>query len=138
MTARFDSRDDAGKHGIDDSHQPLVVQISRLHQAISNGTVSVALDQIFEDLLAFAQSHFQQEEALMHQHGYPDLDAHKYRHDIFIARLVNLRARSQQGDVALTLMLFLQNWLIDHVLDADRALTEFLQPLAGRSTARAG
>ena len=138
MTARFDSRDDAKMHGIDENHQPLVAQISRLHQAISSGTVSEVLDQIFDDLFAFAHSHFQQEEELMHQHSYPALDAHKYRHDIFIARLVNLRARSQQGDVALTLMLFLQNWLIDHVLDVDRALTEFLQPMSGRSAAGQG
>ena len=57
----------------------------------------------------------------MAETGYPRLDHHKKAHDAFVQRLHSEKATMLDGGwISISLLLFLRDWLITHILVADR------------------
>jgi hemerythrin len=79
-------------------------------------------------LVDFTAQHFQSEEDLMVESGYPELAEHKYEHKMLIAELkVFVRAICNgeeclgSGDLAA-----LRRWLIGHIVLDDRLLAKYI------------
>lgn len=112
---------------IDAQHQRLVDIINELDAAVQSGHGDDGLASIVARLLEYTQYHFDYEEKLLEQHGYPAFDAHKLEHDSleekvgFIENMV--KSDDFHGDQLLD---FLQIWLREHILSIDMNYAPYL------------
>ena len=106
---------------IDKQHRKIVELINTLSQAFANKTARQKLGDIFEELLAYADYHFQAEEALFQSSNFPFSEEHIALHRKFVAKVQDLRQKHQEDKpVTFRVLGFLKDWLTNHILDADR------------------
>ncbi|MCM8733093.1 bacteriohemerythrin [Azospirillum sp. A1-3] len=97
-----------------------------------------ALGEAVGRLLAYTVLHFEQEERLMDQCGYPDITAHKAQHEALRTRAGELRRRLDAGDsVADELLALLREWLFEHIQRADKRIGEHLAATGRNMEAKA-
>ena len=67
--------------------------------------------------------HFRDEEKMLEEIGYPELEAHKKLHGDFRARLAKLYANARGmtlDHIAAEVQMLINEWLVDHIMVADR------------------
>lgn len=131
-------RDDyaLGIKAIDAQHRRLVAMINRVHAAVSSGN-SASLSATLDDLIDYTKTHFNFEERVMREHGYPDYARHKEMHDRITGQVVERvnRFRTGGGDAG-SLLEFLKDWLNGHILGADKQYVPYILNEQGASDAR--
>lgn len=117
---------------LDQQHQRIVAMINQLGDAMDTGAEKTALMKILSDLAGYAKTHFADEERMLEQCDYPLLDDHREKHAALNRQLADLyrtfytSSRPQSVEV----MLFLQHWLYDHILEQDKTYTIHMASLA--------
>jgi hemerythrin len=128
-------RDDfaTGVAEIDEQHMILVHTLNEAAVKLKHDTSQETLEQITQDLLSYALYHFETEEELMQQYGYADAtgdaaDQHLSQHRAFSAKVVSVRDGLKSGMkiTASDLLDFLNNWLVNHILNTDKKLGAFI------------
>lgn len=116
-----------GVYMFDVQHKMFVGLINELHDAMRAGTARDVLGSILKKLLDYARMHFDEEGRQMTAFSYPGLAAHKAEHDKLLAIVIELKARFDRGDNAITIEVinFLKDWLINHTMLTDKQYTEF-------------
>lgn len=126
----WSTRLETGVPKIDEQHRELVSMLSTLFDAMHTGAGSSVIDETLARLEDYAREHFALEEALMSEHNYPERDSHLTAHAIFQRKIDTLKEQSElsgQGALSVQVVLFLRNWLTDHIANVDQALGQFLQ-----------
>lgn len=114
-----------GMAEIDDQHKVLIDLINQLWDAIIKRARNEEMLAIVEELEKYTISHFGAEETFMRVTGYPEFDRHKKIHDEFVARIAaEKRVVQAGGHLSLELLKYLRDWLINHILVADKAYAE--------------
>ena len=115
-----------GDASIDNQHKQIIQIINDLHEAMGGEDEATALRPLLERLLAYTDMHFEFEEQVMEECGYPDLDYHRHLHD-------ELRHRTQDLRQYLGLVTgpdlfhFLREWWSDHIQEVDRRYSAYLK-----------
>jgi hemerythrin len=114
-----------GIAGIDAQHRELFACMNTLVGTLHRGSregVAPAL----EFLASYVSRHFVAEEHAMQALGYPVLAAHRQEHRAFEAELAARKAaydaKGAMPSVALDLVIWLGDWLLQHVRRTDREL----------------
>ncbi|MCU7905382.1 MAG: bacteriohemerythrin [Candidatus Thiodiazotropha sp. (ex Epidulcina cf. delphinae)] len=129
---RFVSWDDSlgvGIQAIDDDHQKLLSLINNLQTAVLYPTGESFERQALNELVEYTKHHFQREEQLMQENGYPEYELHKREHKEMIEKVsVFLASYEKDREGAIDdLTAFLKTWLTDHIADTDRKYSKFLR-----------
>ncbi len=113
---------------LDDEHKRLFVIINELNQALANGEGKAATDSVLRKLVDYAKAHFAAEEALLAEYRFPETPTHRAEHDKFTQSIAKFREDDRAGKpgVPVSLMLFLQARLKEHILVSDKGYTSFL------------
>jgi diguanylate cyclase (GGDEF)-like protein/hemerythrin-like metal-binding protein len=114
---------ECGEPTIDREHRELFVLANALLDAVSNPKAGAeASKAALETLLAAIARHFTDEEALLAEHHYEHLEAHRRAHAGLLARAAELKAAFEAGTTTLgDLVEFLANSVIaQHLFKADR------------------
>lgn len=120
-----------GLDEVDAQHHHLVDLFNALNRALFQGAAIPAEAQqaVFDELLAYARQHFEEEEQLMRDAG---LDArhrtlHERLHREFVEQVCSMwDTRGQLRDPAETLMGFLTAWLGLHIMGVDQSMARQL------------
>ncbi len=120
---------------IDEQHRILVNSINEANTRLSNTQVNAEiLEKITQDLLSYALYHFETEEELMQKYNYAesqgdDSELHQRQHREFSATVVSVRDGIKMGKLISRedLLTFLNGWLINHILNTDKKLGEFIK-----------
>ena len=117
-----------GVEELDQQHQQLIKMLNRLLSP--RETIDTHSETISETLLAmtrYAQGHFKTEESLMEAYGYPDLQEQKQQHRAYRKKTVGLSMDTTLGvdTVPETLLSYLYDWWIHHILDEDMKYKPF-------------
>ena len=114
---------------IDRQHRRLIDLINQLHNAMRKRAGHTVLASTLDELAQYTRQHFENEEALMEESGYADLDAHRQLHRKLVDQVVAFKQRFASGDatVSMELMTFLRNWLLDHIDKVDRQYVPVLR-----------
>ena len=114
---------------IDFQHRRVFETAGALHAAMLSGEGQETLTEAFARLVVYARTHFETEERIMQACGYPEYSFHKTKHDDLTERVEKLCRGVETGRVTLTAQLLgmLQDWLIQHIDEADRKIGTFLQ-----------
>ncbi len=114
---------------IDNQHRGLFDLISKLHDTKSvyeNDKYFIATYNLFAK---FARIHFATEERYMLDAEYSNFIAHKKSHDNFLIKLEKFTNDLSEPtqEIHSTILNFLKEWYIEHILRMDRDYIESLQ-----------
>ncbi len=114
---------------IDEQHRNLVEIVNTLHQHMLDGQGSKVLKPVLASLIEYILLHFSEEERLMKQYDYPTFLAHKNEHDIYVQRIKEFirRNKSDTPLLAREMLLFLGEWVRNHISRSDQAYSPFLR-----------
>lgn len=117
-----------GHETIDSEHQELFRLINTFHDQWINNREHREIAKVLNLLVTYAQKHFQHEEAIMQEHGYPQLSDHQHIHEIMVDHIFKLRQSLEAQDIRLEIdtMNFVRSWLVDHVANHDFLFRNFL------------
>jgi hemerythrin-like metal-binding protein len=107
---------------MDAQHKRLVAMINDLHDAMKDGHGKESLGRTLDGLIDYAGMHFADEEKLMAKVDFAELPAHKLEHEAFVKKALKLQADFRSGEVIMsfTVMEFLKDWLVNHILKVDK------------------
>jgi hemerythrin len=113
---------------VDRQHQKLIELINTLYDAMSVGKGKDVLGQVLSELVEYTTYHFDTEDRLFREYGYPDHEQHKKEHEVLTAKTKTLKQAFDTGNKKLSIdvMLFLSSWLNDHILEEDKKYAPFL------------
>jgi methyl-accepting chemotaxis protein len=116
-----------GHAEIDRQHQVLIEIANRLNASMHSGAGRAACGSILDELVNYTVNHFTFEEKLMDKHRYGDREGHLAAHRRLIADVSKFKRQYEAGEpISIELMGFLRDWLVNHFLKVDRALTRDL------------
>lgn len=127
---RWSERFETGIEVIDAQHRVLFDCLNRLGEVIHAEPSGTALD---EGLACMAQrtiKHFQAEETLMKEIGYPARSLHSEQHNELILKVRTLQYKRAKGEcVTPEFVAFLAGWFDHHITDSDLDYVKHMKAL---------
>ncbi len=113
----------------DEQHKGLINMLNKMIKDPTATTRSEIISDVLADMTQYVQQHFESEEDLMSEHGYPHLEQHKSQHKAFREKVVELCTATTDGNRAVpqVLLEFLSQWLIQHILQEDMEYKPFFE-----------
>ena len=117
-----------GIESIDKDHKKLLHLINNLQTEVDYKTDKLHEKQTLDDVVDYTHYHFDREEGLMEDNGYPDFVAHKAEHKEMIEKVNEfvLEFETDEEDSLEGLLAYLKSWLINHINGTDQKYSEFL------------
>ena len=117
-----------GNAQIDGEHQELFRLINAFHDHWLAQHDAQAIAALLSRLIAYTEMHFQHEEAIMGEAGYPRLTEHQGQHEAMVDTIFKLRLAFEQNNARLEMetMKFVKNWLLEHIVRNDYLFRDFL------------
>lgn len=111
-----------GVQAMDDQHGVLMDTLNELRRMLVRGSDRREICIQVERLIEFTQMHFQSEEQLLVQQGFPDVESHREAHHALLGRLYTaLEQLHREEPVHFSALLeFLPAWYHDHVEQVDQ------------------
>lgn len=120
---QWDDSYSVGNPKLDGQHKGLIDLINLLDDATMTG---IALER----LKSYVNEHFRDEENMLEQAGYPDLDGQKAQHKDFEDWLARAHRTYVTGNGPKTLREdvqgYLKDWLTSHILNSDKAYASWV------------
>lgn len=117
-----------GNPHIDEQHRILIDTINQLASAESQNDRPVVA-MIIDELVSYAAFHFNFEEQLMEDSGYPELENHRRTHQGFVRWVQDLREEftyHRRRLLGERILGFLRDWLREHILGDDQLYRPYL------------
>jgi len=111
-----------GVEVFDDDHKILIGMINELHEALNEGRGLDLVEDIFDRLEDYTNTHLASEESLMKSTGYAGYEEHKLAHEDWIKKLQEFKDKYQNEELILAdvaMNQFLHSWLVDHIRGVD-------------------
>jgi len=114
---------------IDAEHHYLIGLINEFHDQYASGGARRHMLMVLNRLVAYAEQHFQHEEALMEESGYARLARHRELHEGLYSSVFALHEElsANAANVNAKTLRFLRHWIIGHILEEDMDIGDFLR-----------
>lgn len=124
----WNDRLSVGIESIDDDHKKLMNLINTLQTAVMYPTDESYEREALAAVVDYTKYHFQREEGLLRDNGYPGYEAHKKVHEEMIAKITDYidEYENKREDAICDLTRFLKTWLIKHIAGTDQEYSKFL------------
>lgn len=113
---------------LDEQHKRIAEIINKFYESLQANKGETSLNKILDDVLAKVASHFTREETIMELYGYPEYGVCKEEHDI-LSKEVTMMFKGDikdKNDKFTKIAFFLKDWFIDHTVQGDKELGEYL------------
>jgi len=114
-----------GDPSLDAQHKQILATINELYEAMQEGKDRAALTCILDALVQYTLVHFEHEEQLMQEHGYPDVAQHATLHEKLRERTIDWRRRAHLA-TGHDVLQFLKEWWVGHIQGVDKKYTPYL------------
>jgi hemerythrin-like metal-binding protein len=110
-----------GVEKVDRQHRHLFEIINKLIERSAESSDPKLVSETLTEMLNYAKEHFRDEEEMMQEYGYPEIERHKELHAYFIRTTAELsiNALNNQSMVLQEIIEFLKMWLTLHILKVD-------------------
>lgn len=110
---------------IDQQHRKILEYINQLDDINSGIQSNREIGRLIDALIDHTIYHFNFEEKIQEEAGYPYINAHRRLHVQFAKRLTGFQTRVAEGeDISGELESFLTSWLLDHLKHDDSDYVE--------------
>jgi hemerythrin len=109
---------------LDDDHKKLVSMVNELFDAMQAGHGKEKLGGILDRLVQYTRFHFDREEKLFAETGYPASRPHKEQHEALTRQVLDVQKKYNAGAAAtlsVDVMHFLRDWLVKHIQGSDQS-----------------
>ncbi len=111
-------------------HHELIALCKELDEAVKRRQSRAEIYQIMDELIACTATHFEAEERLMAEAGYPELEGHKARHKELLERTRNFRRRLElYGEENFTE--WFNHWpfpfILAHIQNGDHQIGDYIR-----------
>jgi len=120
---------ETGREDIDDQHRHLFVLANRLQDAATAEVPDAeAVSDTIYDLTDYVVQHFNDEQELMADEGYPSVSAHRALHEHLTGEVMRFAAEYFNGEevAAGRIAPFLAEWLKTHIRSEDLQFIRYL------------
>lgn len=103
---------------LDGHHKRLFDLLAELYRVVQAGGSETAVGAALDELVAYTEYHFQEEEKMLEAAGFPALDAHRKVHKALTAQVIRMRDDYRMDPrtvYAAELFQFLSGWLVNHI-----------------------
>lgn len=124
---------------LDRDHRQIVGLINELYEAILAGHGKEHVAEIIGRAATLVTKHYEREEALFTNSGYPDEASHKREHSVMRLWITDLSERIRVGTAvapSLEVMNHLKDWLFEHQLGADQKYIPYIAQSSKRGGAK--
>ena len=113
---------------IDTEHEELFRLVNAFHDHWQEKRDPQSIAVLLNQLIAYAEMHFQHEEAIMLDAGFPKLAEHQQVHEAMVETIFKLRQSFEAHDSHLEMntMKFIKTWLLEHIIQNDYLFRDFL------------
>lgn len=112
----------------DQQHKMLIEMINQLYTATIQSKEKSVIMSLLLKLEEQCVNHFKDEEELMVQFNYIDIDNHINEHQIFLNKLKDISEEvARNGKLRIDTSVFIKNWFFDMVFEEDKKLFSFLR-----------
>lgn len=130
MRVEFDKALETGNEMIDSQHKELISRIDQLLVSCQDGNGQVKAIKMLDYLLDYTEFHFDAEEKLQEEIGFPGINEHKAKHAEFKNAVKELQEmlEEEEGPTEAFVAQIQKNvvdWLFDHIKVFDRAVAEY-------------
>lgn len=119
-----------GNQQIDEQHQELLRRVRALLTAVQVMKGSEEIHNLLDFLGDYVLKHFEMEEKLQLNCGFPGYLAHKAQHDVFVRQVQRLQIQySEEGAstaMIVAAVLTMCDWLRQHFDKMDRKIVEYV------------
>ena len=131
MTIEFDDTLITNNELIDSQHKELISRIKQFVESCEQRDSKVTAIHMLDYLAEYTDFHFSAEEQLQADVGYPELEAHKKKHEEFKKSLKSLEdfLEESEGPSDAFVELVQKNvvdWLFGHIKTFDRSVAEYI------------
>jgi hemerythrin-like metal-binding protein len=128
LRLEWDSKYSVGIIEIDAQHKKLFAVYNDFVDVIYREGGTEDLQKSLDALLEYVILHFSAEEGYMQKYAYEGFEAHKAEHKALREKTYYLHKDFSAGKPVLTMdvLLFLKNWISEHVLGVDMKYRDFL------------
>ena len=112
---------------IDSQHHVLVEKLNLVFYTLNSKEEYEKLETHLSEFLNSTRLHFLSEEKHMKKYHYPDYSSHKKEHHLLLAELTQLitDVKTKHINVDKATLRSLKNWLISHIMVADKDYSQF-------------
>ena len=113
---------------IDTEHHRLFDLVNEFHETYLRGNGTKEIPRILNQLVSYAEEHFQHEEDLMSENDYPLIDKHRDQHSELVTSVfeINNRFVADPVKASAETLQFVKTWLHDHIVHDDMDIADFL------------
>ncbi|MBY0432161.1 MAG: bacteriohemerythrin [Rhodospirillales bacterium] len=111
-----------GSEAVDEDHRKLVIMLNRMHDVLQEEASTDVIAEVLGEMLEYTHYHFEFEEAVMRQSGFPELEQHIVLHRTLTGRALEFLQRFKDEPsilLAYEILGFLSDWLTRHILRDD-------------------
>lgn len=127
---KWDENLSVGYIEIDGHHKKLISIVDEVYTLLDLpiNEYRVKVGKVLKRLSDYTNYHFTEEEKIMKQHRYPELEEHSKIHSSFIKKLNEVLPLMASGDkkTAIEMYNFLTNWIIKHIAIEDHKWSNFI------------
>jgi hemerythrin len=107
---------------LDRQHKKLIELLNQMYEGLRSHQGKETVGKVLDELVQYTETHFRDEELLMKNHRYPNLEAHKLEHYLLVKKVVDFQKGFHSGttSASIEVMNFLRDWLNTHILGTDR------------------
>ena len=126
----WDDKFSTNNSEIDAQHKKWIGIYNKLHETLLRGKLPELLDvtvKTLKEIQDYANYHFKFEEDFMKSINYPHIVEHKRLHTDLDSKIYELNRDVREGRAVLNTQVIkiMKNWIIDHILEADKKYAEF-------------
>jgi len=116
-----------GNDLLDAQHKVILSYMAKIYTSFLSKKKKEELFELVDRLDAFCKLHFLEEEQVMDEMGFPEMDAHKTEHALFVTHLENFIGRYEELNTAKNIdeLLFLKKWFLEHVAVYDKKYARY-------------
>ncbi len=126
----WDDKFSVGNHTMDSHHQKLFDILNVIHDAAREGRGEEIIETQLNELASYTKYHFNEEDKLMVQTGYPGLESQRQAHKAFLDKIADYQAEVQNGNglfVVSNVAVTVKDWLKQHILTMDMQYEDYLK-----------
>lgn len=118
---------------MDEQHRVLVALLNETYALLREGQREAAREKLLSGVVAYADFHFQAEEAFQRRVGFPDYEAHCKVHEAFKKNMLQWVEEARGGDeqALREILSMIWAWLFQHIGVKDKAYGAFWRARGG-------
>jgi hemerythrin len=117
----WDAKYSVGIEEMDDQHREFLAIHEELRAASLRGRGHRIMEDVLAKVQAHAERHFADEERLMREMAYPDLEFHILEHQQLLRKVRRFKMKHDMDleRITVPVLKFLEFWIKRHILDSD-------------------